>query len=186
MAWLDRPAVYRPGARCRHFGPVLDSDLRRCLDRWTYLPLCVCVWAIAVFPTMLLVTYLKVVCSSRTRSSPHCSRIADGTKGSVSSWIPTPYILALLRQVALEPWALSIHWSRFPRIEPWSVARGGMLPSPTLGLCVLGPRLVSYGVLTTTYVCDGCDVFVSLASGPTWEWPYLGLLLASRVGLHRS
>ena len=98
----------------------------------------------------------------------------------------TPYILALLRQVALEPWALSIHWSRFPRIEPWSVARGGMLPSPTLGLCVLGPRLVSYGVLTTTYVCDGCDVFVSLASGPTWEWPYLGLLLASRVGLHRS
>ena len=47
--------------------------------------------------------------------------IADGTKGSVSSWIPTPYILALLRQVALEPWALSIHWSRFPRIEPWSV-----------------------------------------------------------------
>ena len=106
VAWLDRPAVYRPGARCRHFGPVLDSDLRRCLDRWTYLPLCVCVWAIAVFPTMLLVTYLKVVCSSRTRSSPHCSRIADGTKGSVSSWIPTPYILALLRQVALEPWAL--------------------------------------------------------------------------------
>ena len=63
VAWLDRPAVYRPGARCRHFGPVLDSDLRRCLDRWTYLPLCVCVWAIAVFPTMLLVTYLKVVFS---------------------------------------------------------------------------------------------------------------------------
>ena len=26
VAWLDRPAVYRPGARCRHFGPVLDSD----------------------------------------------------------------------------------------------------------------------------------------------------------------
>ena len=33
------------------------------LDVWTYLPLCVCVWAIAVFPTMLLVTYLKVVFS---------------------------------------------------------------------------------------------------------------------------
>ena len=75
---------------------------------------------------------LKVVCSSRTRSSPHCSRIADGTKGSVSSWIPTPYILALLRQVALEPWAL---YNRGVCYVPESVGvTSGQSWIPTSGL----------------------------------------------------
>ena len=36
------------------------------------------------------------------------------------------------------------------------VARGGMLPSPTLGLCVLGPRLPVFGVTVRLQLSRDC------------------------------
>ena len=51
---------------------------------------------------------------------------------AVSSWIPTPYILALLRQVALEPWAL---YNRGVCYVPESVGvTSGQSWIPTSGL----------------------------------------------------